>query len=153
MDKRQIINRVDELENSLNLIKRNKINFKNIAGLKNSESFFLLMLSSLNNGDPVTSSEAAERLDVTMAAVTHHINSLESQRYISRTLSCDDRRVWFISLTTKGKEKIKIIKKSHREKLNQLVDFLGDEDSEKLSYLLEKISEFFKKQSTKERDA
>jgi len=150
MDKKQIINRVDELENSLNLIKRNKIHFKNISGLKNSESFFLLMLSSLNNGDPVTSSEAAEKLDVTMAAVTHHINSLESRGYIARTLSCDDRRVWFISTTAKGKEKIKIIKKNHREKLNKLVDYLGAEDSAKLTHLLEKISEFFKKQSLEE---
>jgi DNA-binding MarR family transcriptional regulator len=144
MDKKQSDSRVEELENALNLIRRSKINVNHISGLKNAEGFFLLLLSSLNNGEPVTPSEAAEKLGVTMAAITHHINSLENQGYITRTLSDEDRRVWFISLTAEGKEKIKIIKKEHRKKLNDLVDYLGDEDSGKMIQLLEKISQFFK---------
>jgi DNA-binding MarR family transcriptional regulator len=146
MDKKQT-SRVEELENALNLIRRTKIHSNNISGLKNAEGFFLLLLSSLNNGEPVTPSEAAEKLGVTMAAITHHINSLEKQEFITRTLSDEDRRVWFIGLTAKGKGKIKIIKKEHRKRLNDLVDYLGDKDSQKMIHLLKKISEFFKEQS------
>ena len=151
MDKKQIVDRVNELESILNSLRREKIHLKDTAGLKNSESFFLLLLSSLNDGQPVTPSEAADKLGVTMAAVTHHINSLEKQGFVARTLSVDDRRVWYISLTKTGKEKILIIKKNHRNKLNQLVDYLGNEDSAKLVQILDKISKYIK--TKKESDA
>ena len=145
MNRVEIIQRADELEKALHSIRNTKFNRETIPGLKHSESFFLLLLSSLANDKPITPSVVAEKLDVTMAAITHHINSLEKQGYVTRTSSTDDRRVWFIGLTTEGKEKIKIIKKNHRNKLNQLIDFLGDKDSAKLIYLVEKLSEFFKK--------
>ena len=147
MDRKQIINRVEEIEKALHLIRHTKINAEHISGLKHSESFFLLLISTLNDGKPVTPTEAAEKLDVTMAAITHHINSLESQNYITRTLSEDDKRVWFINLTDKGKETIKIIKKEHRNKLSELIEYLGEKDSAKLIYLIEKISKFFKEKT------
>ena len=144
MDRKQASDRVNQLDNVLNLIRRSKMNHSNVSGLKHSEIFFLLLLSSLNDGEPVTPSEVAEKLGVTMAAVTHHIKSLEKGGYVVRTSSPEDGRVSFVSLTAAGKEKVGVIKKEHRAKLIQLVEYLGDKDSAKLIYLVGKLSEFFK---------
>jgi DNA-binding MarR family transcriptional regulator len=111
------------------------------------------MLAMLNNGKPIKPSEAARILDVTVAAITHRINSLEKEGYIVRTSSPTDRRVVFISLSEKGSETVSILKKNHKQSIYGLVEYLGDEDSANFIDLLGKISNYYKRmESTKALD-
>jgi DNA-binding MarR family transcriptional regulator len=105
----------------------------------------LWLLATLNNGKPVTPSEAAKNLGVTLAAITHRINSLEEQGYVVRSPSPDDRRVVFISLSSKGAEMLDTVRKGYFEKIRGLVEYLGEEDSSVLIALLAKISDYVKK--------
>jgi DNA-binding MarR family transcriptional regulator len=104
------------------------------------------MLAMINNGKPIRPSEAAKKLDVTVAAITHRLNSLEKEGYIVRTSSPTDRRVVFISLSEKGAETVSILKNIHRESICGLVEYLGDEDSVNFINLLGKISNYYKLQ-------
>jgi DNA-binding MarR family transcriptional regulator len=102
------------------------------------------MLATLNSGKHIRPSEAAKKLDVTVAAITHRLNSLEKEGYIVRTSSPTDRRVVFISLSEKGAETVSILKKNHKQSIYGLVEHLGNEDSANFIDLLGKISNYYK---------
>ncbi len=145
MDKEQIAQRANELTNAMRKFRRTNFITRDSSGLKNSEKHFLWLLATLNNGQPVMPSEVARKLEVTLAAITHRINSLEKQGYIVRSPSPDDRRVVFISLSDKGTEMVDALKKSYWEKICGLVEYLGDKDSSDLIALIVKVSEYVKK--------
>jgi DNA-binding MarR family transcriptional regulator len=143
MDKFKIESRAHELETVINGFRRHGMVFAKIEGLKNSERHFLWLLYTIaqENGQ-VKPSDIAKRLEVTMAAVTHQIKALEELGLIERTTSLEDRREVLISITPSGKEKITAIKQRYWQKLCSIVEYLGDEDSAKLSELVLKIAKF-----------
>lgn len=144
MDTKLIEQRAYDLESSLHNLRRLKFSVADKSGLRNSEKHFLRIIAMLNNGKPIKPSEAAKKLDVTVAAITHRINSLEKEGYIVRTTSPTDRRVVFISLSEKGTETVSVLKENHRQSIYGLVEHLGDKDSANFIDLLGKISNYYK---------
>jgi DNA-binding MarR family transcriptional regulator len=51
----------------------------------------------------------------------------------------------FLKLTKKGQEMVDEIKKSHRKKICNLVEFLGEKESKKLISLMTKLNDFIEK--------
>ncbi|MHB0977232.1 MAG: MarR family winged helix-turn-helix transcriptional regulator [Candidatus Aquicultorales bacterium] len=152
MDKRRISERAQELESAMRALKRaNFMGAKDDSGLKGSEKHFIWALKTINDGRQVMPSEAAKKLQVTLGAVTHYINSLEEQGFIVREASPTDKRVVLVSLSPKGQEVVTALKKIYFGKIRGLVEYLGDQDSAELTRLLKKISEFFEiRQGTEE---
>jgi DNA-binding MarR family transcriptional regulator len=144
MNKELITQLAYELGSAINTLRRTNFTTRDVSGLKHSEQYFLWLIATLNNGKPVMPSEAAKKLGVTLAAITHHINSLEEQGYVVRSPSPSDRRAVFISLSDKGAEMVDTLRKSYLEKIRGLVEYLGDKDSSELVVLLNKISEYAK---------
>ena len=144
MNKQQITKRAGRLESAMRSLKHTKFLARDDSGLKDSEKYILWMLATLNDGKPVTPSEAAKKLNVTLAAITHHINSLEEQELVARSASPDDRRVTFISLSDKGAAMVETLRKSYWKKICGLVEYLGDEDSSELINLITKIHDYLK---------
>lgn len=144
MNKKQITERSLKLSSAIRNLKRTKFITQGGSRLKGSEKYILLVLATLNDGKPVMPSEAAKELNVTLSAITHHINSLEKQQLLLRSHSSDDRRVIFISLSEKGLKAAAAIKKGYLKKIYDLVEFLGDRDSAQLIDLITKISNFVK---------
>ncbi len=153
MNREKIISQAYELEDSINLLKRTGFNLKTKSKLKHAEMGFLFLLQSLNNGNPVTPSDIVKKLNVTFAAVTHHINSLHKHGYILRKESKNDRRVTLISLSKEGKELIKSIRKEKRENILKLIEFLGEEDTEKLISIMAKLNDYVKTEKERSPDA
>ncbi len=147
MDKEQITERAQELQSAMNMFRRTNFIAKDNSGLRHSEKYFMWLLATLNKGGPVMPSEAAKELNVTLAAITHYINSLEKQGYVSRSSSPEDRRVVFVSLSDKGAQMVDAQRNKHAEKMRGLVEYLGDKDSSELISLMIKISEYIKKKS------
>jgi DNA-binding MarR family transcriptional regulator len=145
MDKQQITERAGQLISAMRKLKQMKLVKADKSGLRNSEIHFMLMLATVNDGRPVTPSEAAKELNVTLAAVTHHINSLEEQGLVSRLSSPEDRRVSLISLSDKGAKLVEDLRKKRWKKMCDLVEHLGDNESAELISLFDKISEYFEK--------
>ncbi len=146
-DKEQITERAQELQSAMSTFRRTNFMTKDNSGLRHSEKYFMWLLATLNNGEPVMPSEAAKKLNVTLAAITHYINSLEKQGYVSRSSSPEDRRIVFVSLSDKGRQMVDAQKQIHAEKMYGLIEYLGDKDSSALIALMSKISEYIKKKS------
>lgn len=143
MNQANITQLANELESALGQLRRTKFaEPANQNGLRRSECHMLRLIAILGSGQPVSASDLAKKLDVTMAAITHQINSLEEQKYIKRSTSTDDGRVTLISLTDTGLEVLKQIKKSDRQKVDRLIEYLGETDSQTLIDLVAKISAF-----------
>lgn len=150
MNKRQVTERASRLESAMRSLKHTKFLAQDDSGLKDSEKHILWMLATLNAGRAVTPSEAAKKMNVTLAAITHHINSLEEQQLVVRSASPDDRRVTLISLSETGAAMVETLRKSYWKKICGLVEYLGDEDSSELIQLITKIHEYLKQSKKKD---
>jgi DNA-binding MarR family transcriptional regulator len=110
--------------------------------LRGAEKHILLLICELKNGQPVTISEIANKIGVTLAAVTHQINTLEKQGLIKRLSGSGDRRLVIVELTKKGNVQSEKLKKEFAKKTQILAEFLGEKDTKDLIHLVKKISEF-----------
>jgi DNA-binding MarR family transcriptional regulator len=116
---------------------------RNITGLKQSE---VMLLFCIKKKAPHTKelkvSEISKFLEVTPPTVTQLVRGLENQKIVERRLTDSDRRAVFIKLTAKGEE---IILKSEEEflmRLREIVEYLGEKDSVKLTELLVKVANY-----------
>ena len=140
MNSQEVSKRAYELGRTLDQFRRLKISNSNQESkLKRSEQHVLLLIDNLSKKQSVNPSSVSNEMDVTMAAITHHINSLESQGLLVRTIDDNDRRAIKIELSEKGKQVVAKLKRTHKKKLNELIEFLGEEDSELLIKLIQKI--------------
>lgn len=144
MDKESIKKRAVEIEEAMNSFKRTGFSSQDESGLRKSEIFMLWQIAKHTEEKPITPSDIANNSGITLAGVTHHINSLEEAGCIVRTYSEDDKRVVFITLSKKGKDVVAKFKKKHWQKICGLVECLGDEDSAKMISIMSKISEYMK---------
>lgn len=84
-------------------------------------------------------SEIADRLEVTLPAITHKMNSLVNDGYLTRRESEEDQRVNYVLLTEKGLNYIKSIADQYYENMQQLITHLGERDTAVLFRVLKKI--------------
>ena len=85
-------------------------------------------------------------LELAPSTVSLTLNSLEEKGYVERTVNKENRREIYVSLTHKGQKILEKIKANNRHLIKNLFDYLGDEDSEKLLDLLEKMVSFLEKE-------
>lgn len=112
-------------------------NFKEF-GLNISEFGVLEML--YHKGDqPVQ--KVAEKVLVTSGTITYVINKLEKKDLVIRRKCNKDKRVYYVSLTEKGKEFITHIFPKHKDFLNDLFKDLSEESKREL---LENLIKFRK---------
>ncbi|GAV22732.1 MarR family winged helix-turn-helix transcriptional regulator [Carboxydothermus pertinax] len=114
--------------------------------IKKSEFILLAtMQEMISQGDKgVKVSDLGARLQITPAAVTHMLNSLEEGGYIERVRDLKDRRIVLVKPSKKGQEILEQGKKEFFERFYGLVGFLGEEDSRELIKLLNKVIRYFK---------
>ncbi len=142
-----------ELENalhSLQVVRRTKFSLDKCGELKRAEKWLLMHLALASEGRPMTPSQIADKLGITLAAVTHKINSLEEQGYITRVSSTQDRRNVHIGLSAKGKSVLEKMKKHYDRKIRGLVECIGEKDAQTLVRLVTKISDYMKTQASSE---
>jgi DNA-binding MarR family transcriptional regulator len=114
----------------------------NHSKLRGAEKHIMFLLCNSDGHRPVTISEIADKLRVTLPAVTHQINTLEKHGLIKRLSRNDDRRLVTVELTKKGCEQVKKLKKEFAKKTQILADFLGKKDTKDLIRLVKKMSSF-----------
>ncbi|WP_235887791.1 MarR family winged helix-turn-helix transcriptional regulator [Neobacillus paridis] len=116
-----------------------------IAGYKPSEFKVLATIErgANNQQTEMKVSEISQQLQVTPPTVTQIINSLEKAGLVERTVDPEDRRAVKIKLTSAGVETTKRIREAFTEILLNLIDYLGEEESEQLAELLSKVHHYF----------
>jgi DNA-binding MarR family transcriptional regulator len=118
---------------------------KQIAGLNPSDIkvLFAIKHSAVEGKTDIKVSEISSILHVTAPTVTQIINKLEKDGLVIRNIDPADRRAVNIRLTEKGLEITNQARKIFLESFTGLVEFLGEEDSEKLAELLTKVFHYF----------
>ena len=85
-------------------------------------------------------SDIATRLKVTLPAVTHKVQTLEHAGLIKKEKDTKDKRITYVKLTDKGQSYVVSSKKTYYQPLKQILESIGEEDTQHLIRILEKIS-------------
>ena len=124
-----------------------KLNWKQspIVGLKSSE---IMVLYCIKKRTPPESpgikvSEISSALRVATPTITQLINGLETNGYVERAMDSEDRRVVRVKLTGKGETTVDKASDALFDSFNGLVDYLGEEDSNRLAEVLSKVYRYF----------
>jgi DNA-binding MarR family transcriptional regulator len=127
-----------ELASALSQFWRVSKHHSSIKGIKQSEYMLLVALvhCTSSTGAGIKVSALSTRLQITPAAVTHMINSLEEGGFVERQAGLTDRRIVLVKPTDKAEQLIQVTKEEHLEYLQDLVYFLGEHDSRELLRLL-----------------
>lgn len=122
---------------------------KKIAGFNPSEFRILATIQREGNEKNIELkiSEISQILKVTPPTVTQIINTLEKNGLVERTIDPEDRRAVKIKLTPTGFEAIKKAREAFTETFIGLIDYLGEEESEHLAELLNKVQQYFAEMS------
>jgi DNA-binding MarR family transcriptional regulator len=131
-----------ELQNVISQFKRTIALNHNHSKLRGAEKRVLFLVYGLKNSQPMTTSEIAEKMGVTLAAVTRPMNAMEKQGLIKRLPDASDRRVSKLELTRKGEAQVVKLKEEFAQKTRVLVEFLGQKDTSDLIRLVKKLSGF-----------
>lgn len=118
---------------------------RQIAGYNPSEIKVLMAIRHETNEEKpdMKVSEISSILRVTSPTVTQIINKLEKDDLVERNTDPVDRRAVNIHLTEKGIEVTNEARKAFTETFAGLIDHLGEDDSEKLAELLNKVFNYF----------
>lgn len=119
--------------------------------MKKSEFILLhIMIDAMKDGkNGIKASDLSTRLEITPAAVTHMLNSLEKEQYVERFADSSDRRIVLVKPTQSAKEIIEIMEKEFFKKFEGLIDYLGEKDTNELIRILTAASAYFKKNNNK----
>lgn len=110
------------------------------AGCKPSEIRVLFCIKNgTKAGAPMKVSEISKQMHVTSPTITQLLNSLEPNGFVERQIDPDDRRSVGIKLTEKGEWLTERAWEGFLATLQGLIDYLGEEDSERLADLLSKV--------------
>ena len=101
--------------------------------------FTVLCLLNRNPETPLCPADLAERAGVTRATMTGLLQGLETEGLLKRTSSSDDKRMFFVELTPKGRRYLDNILPDFFRRIGDLMD--GATEKERLTMLksLEKV--------------
>ena len=117
-----------------------------LEGIRPSE-YILLNILTRNIESGATGmkiSDLSNHLQITPAAVTHAINSLEESGYVERFSDSSDRRVVLVRVSEKSREVVKAIQQKQFELLKGLINYMGIEDSKEFIRLITKTIHYMK---------
>jgi len=116
------------------------MNTKSTGDLSRSELMMLKMIklhSAATEG--VTNSTLSELLEISKSAVSQMINALEDKAYVERLTTKNDRRLVYIRLTVSGEQRLEQQLQALLQRMAEIFDRMGREDTEDLLRLLEKL--------------
>lgn len=144
-----------QLMSSLVQFKKLHIKNKPQHGLHPSEIHMLFMINQLtmNRQEGIKVTEISKALYVSPPTVTQKINSLEKKGLIIRSHSKSDRRKVLISTSGKANELIESMQNVFLQKCIGLVDYLGNDQSQKLNMLLNKTFKYFNNYSNTQENS
>ena len=108
------------------------------------------LMNMLYDGKPANVTVLANRLRVSKTTVSKLIRCVEDKGYVQRITDSNDRRVTYIQLSERGKTLTRSCILSNKRHLVEMVDRIGEEDTNELIRIMNKIVE---KERTHEADS
>jgi DNA-binding MarR family transcriptional regulator len=121
---------------------------RSVAGRTLGEVHMLLVIQhGVRHGKPdahgASVSEISRILRVTSPSVTQMTKSLESDGLVERTADPTDRRAVCLQLTPSGLVVARLAEQEFQESFRGLADYLGEEQSDQLATLLNRVRHYF----------
>lgn len=107
--------------------------------LSNSSKGEIALMIYISDHENVSPGQLIEVLKVGSGRVANALKNLEKKDYIIRKNANDDHRKTIIFLTEKGKNFVTKSKEEGRKNIFSIYDALGEEDSEHLLRIIEKL--------------
>lgn len=104
--------------------------------------FVLVAIYQINDGEPVKTSDIANRLQVSNAAVTQMIDAQVKHGYLVRIADEKDRRIIMIGFTPAGQALVRKTTTHINEFYTALFAELGEEDSKEFVRIIEHVFKF-----------
>lgn len=139
----KINNQIDKLRKQIHIMKKTK---NNSNDLLHSGEFSLMKqiyyFNQQNNSNP-TLVILSDLLGITQATVTPLVDRLVSKELLIKEVSPKDKRAKLISLTKKGEEFLNHNQQIEYERLHSLLEYLGDDDTNDLIRILDRVITHF----------
>lgn len=119
---------------------------KKVDALRQGERAALFCIQSAQEG-AMKSTDVAAALNIAAPSVTLILNKLEEKGFIKRTANARDRREVIVSLTAEGTRVLDEAVNELKGFLGGLTDFLGEDDSKELLRLINRMQQYYIKQS------
>ena len=100
----------------------------------------LYYIELINKHQDISVSEIAKMLDVKKSTVSVAINQLIDRGIVIKVQSNDDKRFYFLQLTPKGKDIIKIHMQVHKNAIKKILNVLNEDEVENFIELVDKIT-------------
>lgn len=139
------VNECMETLNKIRLLGKKQTKCRNLAM---AEFFVLVEIEGISKETKecgITGSELAERMEQTISSVSKMIKNLEEKEYVMRKPSPKDRRVYYISVTEKGRKTIKQVRKKEEKIFQYICEQMGESDMQEFKRLLKKWYSILKK--------
>jgi DNA-binding MarR family transcriptional regulator len=102
----------------------------------------LYYIELINKHENISVSELAKMLDVKKSTISIAINQLINRDIVTKTQSTNDKRFYFLQLTPKGKDIMKIHMKVHKNAIKQIINILNQKEVENFIKIANKITIF-----------
>ncbi|MEN6329181.1 MAG: MarR family transcriptional regulator [Methanobacteriaceae archaeon] len=99
----------------------------------------LYYIELINKHEGISVSEISKKLNIKKSTVSIAINQLIGLEIITKIQSEDDKRFYFLQLTPKGKEIMKMHMQVHKNTIKKILKVLTPEEVEKFIQTVNKI--------------
>ena len=120
-----------------------------LGPIKNAEEILrgeVPVLCHIGEKEQITPTELAHKFSLSTARIATILNRLEDKGLIIRIHDNKDRRKVYIHLTDAGKQQAELKAKKLHDRLNDLLQALGDEDAKEYLRLTKRVAEYMKQQ-------
>ena len=129
--------------NKILLFEEQSLNRSGCKDLSVREMHVLEAVDILESEQCNSMSHIAERLAISVSALTTSVNALVRKEYLCRENSQVDRRIVYVKLTEKGQQALEHHKRFHKKMIDSLEQQLNDEEWDTLVHSLDALSRFF----------
>ncbi len=105
-----------------------------------------IVLKTLNKQDAISQKELSTKLDKDQNTVKAIVDKLERKELVKRVKNDIDRRAFYLFITDKAKETIKIVEQYEKEALNNMLQNIDEDEIKILDNILTKIRNNIKSQ-------
>ncbi|HHX78174.1 MAG TPA: MarR family transcriptional regulator [Acholeplasmataceae bacterium] len=132
--------KAQRLDIALQNFRKSGVYKRNSNTLTDADLAVLFTIKFAEDNIKIKLTDIANKLELTLPAVTHKVNDLEERGLLVKKVSTNDRRVVNLELTTDAKKELDSIVDSYYNPLFILMDRLGKEDSKTLLKILDKVN-------------
>lgn len=119
--------------------------------IKHQDMMFLNGIKKIGNGEPIKISQIAKKFRFSAPAATQVVRKLEERGLVERIIRDDDRRSVYIQVSELANIEIRKIEAQMNQRVNAILDYLGDEDTDELFRIMEKMVKYLDEEE-KERN-